>query len=213
MPNKVFLTSAFVLCILLGEASGLKAQTIAPAIDSLNLPELDTKEILRRDSIAHLQVPEPVKPAKQLASMREIDLNNDGKPEKLRLAVQLKTPIDASPVTFTITSGKKSLFKDSWKAKGYFDTIDHLPDSIKLRRLSRIVNVFFANENFVVIDSMNLLDVLKMGSPADVIPGTPVCGELLKTREVMFSAFQSRDYWYGLMWLPSKKKLIKAWRN
>jgi hypothetical protein len=194
--------------------SEVSAQSVVSAIDSLSVSARDEKEILRLDSLAHLNKLIVVKkPVTQLASMREIDLNNDGKTERLRLVAHLKHPIDESEVVFTITNGKKTLFKDAWKAKGYFDAIDHLPDSIKLKRLSRIVNVFFANENFVVVDSLNLPDILKMGSMADVRLGSSTCSELMHMREVMFSAFRSREYWYGLMWLPSRNKLIKAWRN
>ena len=98
-------------------------------------------------------------------------------------------------------------------AAGYFDTIDHLSDSVKLRRLSRIITVAFANENFVVVDSADFQNIFDRVSIADLDPKSEDARELFRESRVMYSVFHSRDYWYGLVWDPKKKKFVKVWQN
>jgi hypothetical protein len=99
------------------------------------------------------------------------------------------------------------------KVAGYFDTIDHLNDSTKLRRLRRIVTVAFANENFVIVDSSDLDELFKRVDPDELQPGSGEMRELFREPRVMYCVFHSRDYWYGLVWDPKKQKFVKLWRN
>ena len=186
------------------------------AVDSLHVPERSMDSLLKEDSLVRVlryEEERRFERTKQLASQREIDLSNDGKPEVLRLNGFVAKNIDDTKLTFTIKSGNKLLFEDSWLAKGYFDTLDHLSDSIKLKRLRSIVTVAFANENFVVLDSTDFVNIVKQGSAAEIQPGSPEANRLFKEPRVMYSIFHSRDYWYGLVWDPERKKFVKAWRN
>ena len=186
------------------------------AVDSMHVVELGMDSLLRADSIHHALAQEAQRKldnSKQLASQREIDLTNDGKPEVLRLSGTLADKVDETKLTFTIKSGGKLLFQDTWKAAGIFDTIDHLPDSVKLKRLRRMVLVYFANENFEVVDSGEFDDLMRKVSPADLPAHSREAYDLFKEPRVMYSVFHSRDYWYGLVWDPQKKKFIKVWKN
>ncbi len=186
------------------------------AVDSLHLVEKSTDSLLKLDSIdraLRLAEERRFERTHQLATQREIDLTNDGKPEVLRISGYVTKKIDDTKLTFTIKSGKKVLFEDSWLAKGYFDTIDHLPDSIKLKRLRTIVTVFFANENFAVVDSDDFRDIMKRVDVDELQPNSRETTELFHEPRVMFSVFHSRDYWYGLLWDPKKNRFVKAWKN
>ena len=189
----------------------------AAAVDSLHIVERSTDSLLKEDSLARVLRYEEERRFErtgQLATQRAIDLTNDGRPEVLRLnGYVIKKNIGDTKLTFTIKSGNKLLFEDSWTANGYFDSIDHLTDSIKLRRLRMIVAVFFANENFVVLDSNDFVNIVKQGTLADVQPGSGEASRLFKEPRVMYSVFHSRDYWYGLVWDPERKHFVKAWRN
>ncbi len=184
--------------------------------DSLHAPEHYIDSLLKLDSInraLQLEDERRFQRTKQLATQRELDLTGDSTPEVLRLEGYVKGKVDDTRLTFTIKSKNKTLFEDSWTAKGYFDTTDHLPDSIKLKRLRTIVTVFFANENFEVVDSNDFNNMLKQVSEADVHPHSLEASEIFSEPRVMFSVFHSRDYWYGLIWDSKKNKFVKAWRN
>ena len=186
------------------------------ASDSLHLVERSTDSLLKADSIMLARMMEEkrkLETSKQVATQRELDLTNDGKPEMLRLDGKIAKNIDDTRLRFTIKSGKKTLFEDSWPAGGYFDTIDHLSDSAKRYRLRRIVTVFLANENFLVIDSNDFNGLFERVSVADIKPHSAEATALFQEPHVMFSIFRSRDYWYGLIWDPKKKKFVRAWRN
>jgi hypothetical protein len=217
----------FIFCLLwnVGKVQAQEHRNIstpkdrgaAAAVDSLHLLERSMDSLLKADSLAHVLRYEEERRFErtgQFATQRAIDLTNDGKPEMLRLEGYVdKKHMDDTKLTFTIKSGKKLLFEDSWTARGYFDTIDHLTDSIKLKRLRQIVTVFFANENFVVLDSSGFIDAIKRGTPADISIGSQESVQLFKEPRVMYSVFHSRDYWYGLVWDPARNRLVRAWRN
>jgi len=151
---------------------------------------------------------------RQLATQRTMDMKGDGKTEILRLTgVVPKEDVGKTKLTFTIKLGKKTLFEDSWLAEGYFDTIDHLQDSIKLKRLSTIVTVFFSNDNFGTVDSNDYREMMKRVTKDEIEPNSAEARELFHKPRMMYSVFHSRDYWYGLIWDPKKEKFIKAWRN
>ncbi|MDP4198843.1 MAG: hypothetical protein Q8902_04650 [Bacteroidota bacterium] len=186
------------------------------AVDSLHVVERSTDSLLKTDSVRFAimaQEQRELASRKQVASQREIDLTNDGKPEVLRLTGYPAKDIDQTKLTFTIKSGGKLLWEDHWTAGGYFDTIDHLTDSVKLRRMRQIVTIAFANENFLVIDSADFADLFKHVSQADLDPNSEEAHELFREPRVMFSVFHSRDYWYGLVWDPKLKKFLRVWRN
>ncbi len=186
------------------------------AVDSLHVAEQYMDSLLKADSlerVLRLEEERRFERTHQLATQREIDLTNDGKPEVLRLSGYVPKRVDDTRLTFTIKSGKKTLFEDSWLAGGYFDTMDHLTDSVKLKRLRMIVTVFFANENFEVVDSNDFSDMMKRVIPADIPPHSNEAAELFREPRVMYSVFHSRDYWYGLIWDPKKNRFVKAWRN
>jgi hypothetical protein len=186
------------------------------AVDSLHIVGRSIDSLLKADSIHRaglLEAERKLENSKQLATQRVLDLTNDGKPEILRISGMLAKNIDETKLTFTIKSGKKVLFEDSWKAAGYFDTIDHLPDSVKLRRLRRMVTVAFANENFEIVDSAEFDNIMRKVSSADLPRESREAYELFREPRVMYSVFHSRDYWYGLVWDPKKNKFVKVWQN
>jgi hypothetical protein len=185
-------------------------------VDSLHSPQHYIDSLLKLDSIAlalQLEDERRFQRTKQLATQRSLDLTGDSIPEILRLEGYVKGKVDDTRLTFTVKSKGKTLFEDSWLASGYFDTADHLRDSIKLKRLRTIVTVFFANENFEVVDSNDFDSILKQVSEADLHPHSQEASKIFGAPRVMYSVFHSRDYWYGLIWDPKKHKFVKAWRN
>jgi hypothetical protein len=206
--------SYFLLLTSYLSSSAYAQQT--PATDSLHIPEHYIDSLLKLDSIdraSQMEDERRFQRTKQLATQRELDLTGDSIPEVLRLEGYVRGKVDDTRLTFTIKSKGKMLFEDSWLAHGYFDTADHLPDSIKLKRLRTLVTVFFANENFEVVDSNDFAEMLKQVSEADLRPHSKEAWEIFSQPRVMFSVYHSRDYWYGLLWDPKKKKFVKAWRN
>jgi hypothetical protein len=186
------------------------------AVDSIHVVGEYRDSLLKVDSLKHATMNRTefaAEARKQIASQREVDLTNDGKPEVLRINGYPAKNLDSTKLTFTIKSGKKLLFQDSWTVGGYFDTIDHLSDSTKLRRLRRIVTVAFANENFMVVDSTDLADIFQRVDPDELKPGSQELRDLFTESRVMYSVFHSRDYWYGIVWDPKKQKFVKLWRN
>ena len=207
LPYFLLLTSYF-------PTSACAQQT--PAIDSLHAAAHYIDSLLKLDSIdraLQLEDERRFQRTKQLATQRELDLTGDSIPEVLRLEGYVRGKVDGARLTFTIKSKGKMLFEDSWLAGGYFDTDDHLPDSLKLKRLRNLITVFFANENFEVVDSSDFNEMLKQVSEADLKPHSPEASEIFREPRVMFSVYHSRDYWYGLIWDPKKHRFIKAWRN
>ncbi len=208
---------SFSYCLLLTSYFSVHAQAQQiSATDSLHTPEHYIDSLLKLDSIDRALQAEDERRfqrTKQLATQRSLDLTGDSVPEVLRLEGYMKGKVDDTRLTFTIKSKGKKLFEDSWLAKGYFDSTDHLPDSIKLKRMRTIVTVFFANENFEVVDSNEFNEMLKQVSEADLHPHSLEASEIFREPRVMYSVYHSRDYWYGLLWDPKKKKFIKAWRN
>ncbi len=186
------------------------------ATDSLRAPEHYIDSLLKLDSIdraLQLEAERRFQRTKQLATQRSLDLTGDSIPEVLRFEGYVKGKVDDTRLTFTIKSRSKTLFEDSWLAGGYFDTADHLPDSIKLKRLRALVTVFFANENFEVVDSNDFDTIIKQVTEADLHPHSAEASDIFSSPRVMYSVYRSRDYWYGLIWDPKRNKFVKAWRN
>lgn len=209
-----------IVVILIVAASQLHAQGAAPgagiAVDSLHNIHRDRDSLLFADSVRLAMMMAAQREAegrKQFATQREIDLTNDGKPEVLRLSGYRATNIDDTKLTLTIKSGNKLIFEDSWTIGGWFDTIDHLSDSTKLRRARKIVTTYFANENFLVMDSADFVGLFNRVEVADLDPKSEQAHELFREPRVMFSVFKSRDYWYGIVWDPRAKKFVKIWHN
>lgn len=182
---------------------------VGVTLDSLMKLEKNTDSLIAFDSVKR----EREKPPTQFASFREIDLTNDGKPEAIRLFAKVVKDINKIQFEFTIRSNGKLLYSDKWTADGYFDPADELTDSVKLSRLRRIALVFLANENFVVLDSAKFSRLLAETTPAEVAMDSKESRELSTGDRVMYSVFAGRDNFYGLVWLPSKKRFVKAWQN
>ncbi len=218
-------SSVFNFLILLLLCSAAKVGTVwaqeqpnaaADAVDSIHVDAHYMDSLLTADSISQaLRLEDELRFEKthQLATQRLIDLTGDGKPEVLRLEGYVPSNIDDTRLYFTIKDGRKTLFEDSWLAKGYFDTIDHLTPSRKLTLLRRIITIFFANENFEIVDSNDFNDMMKHVDVADIVPGSAYARTIFDQPRAMYSVFRSRNYWYGLIWDPRKEKFIKAWRN
>lgn len=211
-------TVALALVALVAFTHSVRAQEVgaAFAVDSLHVEHLSIDSLAKLDSIVWARLKaqdERLLSLKQVASQRELDLTNDGKPEVLRLSGKLLPDPGKSLLTFTIKQGKKTLYSDSWKADEYFDTIDHLTDTAKLRRLHRYVTIAFANENFTMLDSSEYRKVLEVRSPGEVTPDSPEIGELVSKPRPMFNVFAGIDRMYGLAWLPKEKRFVKVWQN
>src|SRR5438445_11352621 len=77
----------------------------AIAADSLHVVERNTDSLLKADSIMLAMMmaeQRRLETSKQVATQRELDLTNDGKPEVLRLSGKLTPNVDDTKLTFTI---------------------------------------------------------------------------------------------------------------
>ncbi len=205
------LAVVFVLCLssLLVNEAQAQNRGVGVTLDSLLKLERSTDSLIAFDSLKR----ELAKPPTQFATYREIDLTNDGKPEEIRLFAKVLKDVDKIQFDFTIRARGQMLYSDKWTAAGYFDPVDNLSDSMKLIKLRRITLVFLANENFVVLDSAKFNRLLAETTTADVTIGSKEARELSTGDRVMLSVFAGRDNFYGLVWLPSKKRFVKAWQN
>lgn len=214
--NPRYLVVCLIGLVLLSRSAAAQDVGAAFAVDSLHVTERSVDSLSHLDSLLWAQLKQQdvrLLSLKSVASQRAIDLTNDGKPEMLRVSGKVEKDIDRSLLTLTIKSGKKILYTDSWKAGAYFDSIDHLSDTAKLRRLHRYVTVSFANENFTVLDSGEYPKVLQDRSPGDVSADSPEMHELLSQPRVMYNVFAGLDRLYGIAWLPKEKRFIKVWQN
>lgn len=207
----------FVSCFILLSSCLSLAYGQQPARDSLHVVRQSMDSLLKLDSIElafEAADEQRFARTRQLATQRSMQMTDDTMPEILRLSgIVPKDNVGKTKLTFTIKLGKRTLFEDSWLAEGYFDSKDNLPDSVKLRRLRTIVTVFFANENFEVVDSNEFAEMMNRVTKAEIEPNSDDSRELFQKPRVMYSVFHSRDYWYGLIWDPPKGKFLKAWRN
>ncbi len=172
------------------------------AADSIHVDAQYMDSLLKADSIdraLRLEDERRFEQTHQLATQRAVDLTGDGKPEVLRLEGYVPKNIDDTRLHFTIKDGKQTLFEDSWLAKGYFDTVDHLTPERKLYLLRKIITIFFANENFEIVDSTDFSEMMKHVDVAEIVPGSAYALEIFSEPRVMYSVFHSRDYWYGLV--------------
>jgi hypothetical protein len=208
-----------VVALVIVTTQTVQAQEVgaAFAVDSLHIEKLSADSLNFLDSLVFARLKaqdEKLLSLKQVASQREIDLTNDGKPEILRLSGRLdRQNLDRSLLTLTIKQGKKILYTDSWNVGDFFDSIDHLSDTAKLRRLHRYVTVAFANENFTMLDSAGYGKLLQDRSAGEVPPDSPEIRELLDQPRAMYNVFAGLNRMYGVAWLPKEKRFVKVWQN
>jgi hypothetical protein len=148
-----------------------------------------------------------------LRTVRPIDMTNDTVNEILQVETTKSKKIDGIKVRFGIWQGNRRIYSDEWKAKDYFDVKDKLPDSVKWRRLRRIITYFFSNQNFTKSEDESLASMLERLQAVDLKPGTPEAEEFSSSSHKIFSVYAGRDYLYGISFLSSKQKFVRVWRN
>lgn len=167
---------------------------------------------LRAQDVVDTVVKEP-KLGSVLRTVRPYDLFGDTTKEVLQIETSKAKKVDDIIVKFGIYSGRKRIYSDTWKAKDYFDKKDTLADSVKWRRLRRIMTYFFSNQNFTsssdsaVVESFDLLDRV------DIKKGAAEEKEFLSSPHTIFSTYAGRDKLYGITYLDSKNKFVVVWRN
>lgn len=168
-------------------------------------------------SLVRAQTPDSVirepKIGAVLRTVRERDVAGDSAKEILQVETTKGKKFDAIRVRFSIYKDKKPVYTDSWKASGYFDPKDKLPDSIKWKRLRRIITYFFSNQNFTPSAEENLSSMLERLKPGDIKLASPEADELASSPHTIFAVYAGRDNLYGLTYIESKKKFLKVWRN
>jgi hypothetical protein len=150
---------------------------------------------------------------------REIDVTNDTVPEVLRIETTKASRFEDIKVKLTIVSNGRSIYSDEWKAEDYFEARDTTSIKEKWYRLQRILNDYFANENFATnadstADLYRDLEVLfRNVRPADIPPGSPEASEFMSAPHRVVHVYAGRDNLYALTYLDSKKHFLKLWRN
>jgi hypothetical protein len=150
---------------------------------------------------------------------REIDVTNDSVPEVLRIETTKATRFEDIKVKLSIYSNGKRIYSDEWKAEDYFEARDTTSIVEKWYRLQRILNDYFANENFATnadstADLYSDLNVLfRNVRPADIPPDSPEANEFLSAPHRVVHVYAGRDNLYALTYLGSKKNFLKLWRN
>lgn len=162
---------------------------------------------------ADTTAPKPKPIGAVLRTVREIDMTNDTIPEILQIETTKAKKIRDVKVRFAIYKGKKILYYHSWKANDFFDSKDHLSDTIKWFRLQRIMRGFFSDQNFSASDSENITSIFERVHLDDIKPGSDEAKEFNATNHKIFSVYAGRDELFGITWLASKKKFVTLWRN
>ena len=154
-----------------------------------------------------------------LKIMREIDVTNDSIPEILRIETNKAARFEDIKVKLTIYAKDKRIYTDEWKAEDYFEARDTTSNKEKWYRLQRILNDYFANENFATnadstADLYRDLDLLfRNVRAADISVGSPEASEFLGAPHRVVHIYAGRDNLYALTYLNSKKDFLKLWRN
>ncbi len=148
-----------------------------------------------------------------LRTVRPYDIFGDTTKEVLQVETSKAKRVDDIVVKFGVYSGRKLIYSDKWKAKEYFDKKDALPDSVKWRRLRRIMTYFFSNQNFTSSSDSTIVESLALLERVDIKAGSSEEKEFLATPHTIFSVYAGRDKLYGITYLDSKKKFVTLWRN
>ena len=162
---------------------------------------------------ADTTAPKPKPNGAVLRTVRKIDMTNDTIPEVLQIETTKAKRIREVKVRFGIYNGSKLLYSHSWKANDFFDSKDHLSDTIKWFRLQRIMRGFFSDQNFSSSDSENITSIFERVHPYDIKPGSDEAKEFSVSSHKIFSVYAGRDELFGITWLASKKKFVTLWRN
>jgi len=150
---------------------------------------------------------------------RQIDVTNDSVPEELRIETTKSDRFEDIKVKLAIFSNGKRIYSDEWKAEDYFETRDTTSLKEKWYRLQRILNDYFANENFAMnvdstADLYRDLDLLfRNVRAADIAPDSPEASEFMSAPHRVVHVYAGRDNLYALTYIGSKKNFMKLWRN
>lgn len=168
-------------------------------------------------SLLHAQTPDSVirepKLGTVLRTVREMEMTGDTAKEILQIETTKAKNFGKIGIRFSIYKEKKLIYTDSWKANAYFDPKDKLPDSIKWKRLRRIITYFFSNQNFSSSADESLHDLLERLKPGDIKLDSHEAEELAALPHTIIAVYAGRDNLYGLTYIGSKKKFLKVWRN
>ncbi|HET9136475.1 MAG TPA: hypothetical protein VFO76_07555 [Candidatus Kapabacteria bacterium] len=149
-----------------------------------------------------------------IRTVREVEMTGDTTAEILQIETTKSKLFNKILVRFGIYSkAGKPLYRDEWKASSYFDPIDQLPDTIKWRRLERILRNYFVNRNFLMDSDETLKAIFERAQPVDIKLESAEAKEFTATPHKIYSVFAGRDELYGLTWLDSKKRFVKVWKN
>lgn len=163
--------------------------------------------------IADTTAPKPKPIGSVLRTVREIDMTNDTIPEILQIETTKGKKIRDVKVRFGIYRGSKLLYNHSWKANDFFDSKDHLSDTIKWFRLQRIMRGFLSDQNFSISDSEDITSLFERVHPVEIKSGSDEAKEFSAASHKIFSVYAGRDELFGITWLDSKKKFLVLWRN
>ncbi len=148
-----------------------------------------------------------------LRTVRPYDIFGDTTKEVLQIETSKAKRVDDIVVKFGVYSGRKLIYSDKWKAKDYFDPKDKLADSVKWRRLRRIMTYFFSIQNFTSSSDSTIIESLALLDRVDIKVNSTEEKEFLATPHTIFSVYAGRDKLYGITYLESKKKFVIVWRN
>jgi hypothetical protein len=148
-----------------------------------------------------------------LRTVRPYDIFGDTAKEVLQVETSKAKRVDDIVVKFGVYSGRKLIYSDKWKAKDYFDPKDKLADSVKWRRLRRIMTYFFSSQNFTSSSDSTIVESLGLLERVDIKANSAEEKEFLAAPHRIFSVYAGRDKLYGITYLGSKNKFVTVWRN
>src|SRR5688572_2472900 len=148
-----------------------------------------------------------------LRTVRPYDICGDTTKEVLQIETSKAKRVDDIVVKFGVYSGRKLIYSDKWKAKDYFDPKDKLADSVKWRRLRRIMTYFFSSQNFTSSSDSAIVESLASLDRVDIKASSSEETEFLGAPHTIFSVYAGRDKLYGITYLESRKKFVTVWRN
>jgi hypothetical protein len=150
---------------------------------------------------------------KRLERKRSLDLRNDGSQVQI-LLVRTGPDVFRDSVKLSIKEkkGEKDtvLFRDSWPLRNYFRNRPELTEADRRRIVREELEKVLSNSQFVRTDSLTQHD---WGSWDELKPKSLEMSEIMKRNELMFNYYTGATGSRGIVWSPSRKKFIRAWRT
>lgn len=152
---------------------------------------------------------EPNGVPRQFERRKRADLRADGSEFLLRLR-KSGSDLYNDTVLFTIEEHDSVVYEESWPMHAYFDARPELTEEDRKRIVRDELEKFFGESQFVRTDSILEHDWLTW---KDLDPQSIEAQEIIRMNGLMFNYYTGSRGSRGLVWSPTRKRLIRAWHS